>query len=440
MTSITDFDSLNLTGVSAIVLALLTWIVLREVRDRVVHLWCLSGAIGGVYSFLTVGILPDVDRHAQWLVPASLSFAQFGIFLKWFALRLMQYDKVSWRGGMLGWLVYTVMLLILLGVLQWVEWAVRFVALFNAALAAAVAREAWRIARHEVNPAGYWLGGFLGIHAVLFILLLASPIPPDSNPFIPSGQPVSWIGSGVLFVIAASTNAFFIGLILNRALRENASSQRALRVAERERLRAEERERLLADMHDGLGSQLATARLKVERSQLTQDEVVELLRECMADLHLMVDTLREDSHSFADALADYRFRTERRLSDRSLRMTWSVAVDEMPALQQRALLELLRIIQESINNAVRHAQAAQLQISARFDALEGLVIEVTDDGIGLPEPLIVRRGVNNMHRRARAIGATLQIGSRMDGVQGTRVWLRLTREELRPLQRSPSLA
>ena len=439
MTPITDFDSLHITGLSAIVLALLTWVVLREVRDRVVALWCVSALMGGIYSFFTAGALPRFsDTYLSWAVAASFAFVQFGIFLKWIALRLMRDVPVPWRVAVSGWFFFVFMIGILLLVVDRPDGAARFVALFNTGLAAATAREAWCIARAENNAAGYWLGTFMGVNALFFGLYMMVPIPEGANPLIPSGQPASWVVSGILFLVASAANAFFIGLILNRALRENEESQRALRVAERERLRAEERERLLADMHDGLGSQLATARLKVERSELSQPEVVELLRECMADLHLMVDTLREDTHSFADALADYRFRTERRLSGRSLQMVWSLSVEHMPPLQQRVLLELLRIIQEAINNAVRHAEASQLEITAHFDPFTGLNIEITDDGVGLPEPLVVRRGVNNMHRRARAIGAHLELGPRTDGHRGTSVSLRLTRDELRPLQRAPA--
>jgi signal transduction histidine kinase len=152
----------------------------------------------------------------------------------------------------------------------------------------------------------------------------------------------------------------------------------------------------------------------------------------------MVDTLREDTYSFADALADYRFRTERRFSEHSTQIIWSLSVERMPPLQQRALLELLRIIQESINNAVRHAHASRLEISARFDPTNGLAVEIIDNGVGLPEPLVVQRGVNNMHRRARAIGASLELGSRKDGSSGARVALRLTPEQLQALQRPPA--
>ena len=80
--------------------------------------------------------------------------------------------------------------------------------------------------------------------------------------------------------------------------------------------------------------------------------------------------------------------------------------------------------------------ARQLSIAARFDPYHGLDIQIMDNGVGLPEPLVVRRGVNNMHRRARTIGANLKLGARPDGQYGACVSLRLTPDELRPLQRT----
>lgn len=438
MTPITNLDSLYITGLSATVLVLLTWIVLREAQSRTVHLWCVGGAMGAVYAFSTAIFAPQFSGGAMVWVVAGLSFAQGGIFFKWVSLRLIRDVPLLWNRAVTAWCVYVGMLSILILVVDQVGWAARFVAFFNAVLLLLIARESFHIARSQGNSAGYWLGFFLGMNGLLFTLSGFAPIPEGTNPLVPRGEPASWVAAVILFVNAAATNAFFIGLILNRALRENEDSQKALRVAERERLRAEERERLLADMHDGLGSQLATARLRVERSELPQQEVVELLRECMADLHLMVDTLREDTYSFADALADYRFRTERRFSEHSTQIIWSLSVDRMPPLQQRALLELLRIIQESINNAVRHARASRLEISARFDPMDGLAVEIIDNGVGLPEPLVVRRGVNNMHRRARAVGASLELGSREDGRSGACVALRLTPEQLQTLQRPPA--
>jgi hypothetical protein len=81
MTPITSSDSLFVTGLSANVLALLTWIVLREARGTVVNLWCVGGvnnmhrracAIGGAWHRgpLRDGLLGT--RIALQLTPEQL--------------------------------------------------------------------------------------------------------------------------------------------------------------------------------------------------------------------------------------------------------------------------------------------------------------------------------------------------------------------------------
>ena len=180
---------------------------------------------------------------------------------------------------------------------------------------------------------------------------------------------------------------------------------------------------MLADMHDGLGSQLATARLKVERGQIAQAEVVELLRECMADLHLMVDTLRHQATSLADALVDYRFRTERRVAERDMALDWQVDIDTAPAMSATTLLQVLRIVQESLNNAIKYSRASRITIGARHSTA-GYSVWVEDNGVGLPDPLSEGRGLSNMRRRARDIGGSLRVERAASGV-GTLVELSL---------------
>ena len=84
-------------------------------------------------------------------------------------------------------------------------------------------------------------------------------------------------------------------------------AQAQLIAVEAERSRSEERENLLQDMHDGFGSQLASASILAERGGLSADAVAMLLQECMADLNLVIDTLGKSSDSLADALADFAF-------------------------------------------------------------------------------------------------------------------------------------
>jgi signal transduction histidine kinase len=64
------------------------------------------------------------------------------------------------------------------------------------------------------------------------------------------------------------------------------------------------------------------------------------------------------------------------------------------------------VVREAVSNAVRHATAANLSVvvSVRDD----LVVEVTDDGRGLPES-IVYRGLGNLRRRAERVGGTFSV-------------------------------
>ncbi|MFM7451768.1 MAG: sensor histidine kinase [Actinomycetota bacterium] len=178
---------------------------------------------------------------------------------------------------------------------------------------------------------------------------------------------------------------------------------------------------MLADMHDGLGSQIATARMRVERGQMTQDDVADLLRECMADIHLMVDTLRDQNDDLQSALVDYRTRIERRITELGIRLSWDVELDGAPPMAARRMLQVLRVIQESITNAIRHAKAKSIAVTVRHAGGAGYLIRVEDDGIGIADDAAPGRGLANMRRRARELGGTLDVrrGARAEGTAVT---------------------
>ncbi|PUE50174.1 hypothetical protein B9Z45_15080 [Limnohabitans sp. 2KL-17] len=172
----------------------------------------------------------------------------------------------------------------------------------------------------------------------------------------------------------------------------------------------EEREMLLQDIHDGFGSQLATARLMADAGKISPDDLSVILQECMADLYLVADTLSNAHNSLLDSLADMRFRLEKRTAHLPMALSWTLDIDKAPELQQRTILQLLRIIQEAINNALKHAQAKHIGISVTFDpqALH-LRVTVEDNGLGYPDKPVLGRGVYNMQQRARMMGATLLV-------------------------------
>jgi signal transduction histidine kinase len=98
-------------------------------------------------------------------------------------------------------------------------------------------------------------------------------------------------------------------------------------------------------------------------------------------------------------------------------------------LSQQEQHELLRILGEAMTNAVTHGRATRVEVVLRDEPDGGLVASVSDDGVGLPEPVDLQQlaaaghfGLAGMDERARAIGGSLRIEARE---QGTAVTVRL---------------
>ncbi|MGC3981090.1 MAG: GAF domain-containing sensor histidine kinase [Steroidobacteraceae bacterium] len=90
---------------------------------------------------------------------------------------------------------------------------------------------------------------------------------------------------------------------------------------------------------------------------------------------------------------------------------------------------LLRIAQEAVNNAVRHAQPSSVRIVLNAED-EFLVLRIIDDGCGmaqLPESAQHGFGLTNMRERAHAIGGLWQVDSQPGA--GTHISVRVLRQQ-----------
>jgi two-component system sensor histidine kinase UhpB len=84
---------------------------------------------------------------------------------------------------------------------------------------------------------------------------------------------------------------------------------------------------------------------------------------------------------------------------------------DIDALPEQENITLYRIVQESLNNVARHAQAANVKI--RFDrAAGGIVLAISDDGAGAKDwNAATGLGLVGMRERVEALGGTLAITS-----------------------------
>jgi signal transduction histidine kinase len=212
-----------------------------------------------------------------------------------------------------------------------------------------------------------------------------------------------------------SLNADLERRVAERALELQRTHQR-VRALERVTTLAGERERLMRDMHDGIGSQLMTTLDAVERGGPGAQDVAAMLRDCIDDLRLMIDSLEPDEESLLVALANLRYRLEPRLAAAGIALDWQ-AHRRVGLPAPGSVLQVLRIVQEAVTNVLKHAGASRLRVCARSEAGE-LVLEVEDDGGGIDAgaaagavPGRPGRGLANMRSRAAQLGGTLEVSS-----------------------------
>ena len=199
-----------------------------------------------------------------------------------------------------------------------------------------------------------------------------------------------------------------------------------------------ERNRLALELHDAVSQKLfglvlsaEAAGTLLERDPLAAREQVErlqgLAQEALEELRSLVFELRPpdlDKDGLVGALRKH-IELLRRIAQRDIELVNDGELRADSARDQ----ELLRIAQEALQNAVKHAHAHR--VAVRLHGGEGvLVLEVEDDGVGFdPDADGIRSrrlGLTSMEERAARIGGSIVIESAVG--EGTTVRLEVPRD------------
>lgn len=186
-----------------------------------------------------------------------------------------------------------------------------------------------------------------------------------------------------------------------------------LREAERAQAQTQERSRLMRDLHDGLGLHLLSALQQTRAPHADLALLAGTLQDCMDELRVAVDSLAGDERDPAAVLGNLRYRMAPRLAAAGIRLDWVVDGDvpELPWLDAPHVLQLLRLVQEALTNAVRHSGAQVVTITLRRQATT-LDVSVHDDGQG--GGFVEHsggHGLANMRARAESLDASLTMSS-----------------------------
>jgi hypothetical protein len=173
-----------------------------------------------------------------------------------------------------------------------------------------------------------------------------------------------------------------------------------------------------------LGSTLVGLLGAVQSGATSLPEVEKRLHDALQEMRLAVDALEPTDGDLGVILGNVRHRMRTAIESSGVRFHWQVEeLPQLPSLTPAAVMDIQRIVLEAMTNSLRHGHAADLTVSTRLNG-SALHIGIEDNGIGF-DPSIAGhgRGLESLHRRARALGATVDVRSAPGA--GTHVTLHL---------------
>ncbi|HEU5471233.1 MAG TPA: GAF domain-containing protein [Actinophytocola sp.] len=197
----------------------------------------------------------------------------------------------------------------------------------------------------------------------------------------------------------------------------------ALELADKQRTQRQldllaDRDRIAGDLHDHVIQQLfatgmslqggvrriadAEARRRVVRAIEQLDNTMRDIRTSIFDLNTGADT---SGVSLRRRMLDVinEVSTDSAVSP-TIRINGAVDTLVPPPLGEHALA----VLREGVSNAIRHAQAHEIIVTVEVSA-DGMILDVVDDGVGLPAE-VARSGLLGIERRAGECGGTASIG------------------------------
>jgi len=178
-----------------------------------------------------------------------------------------------------------------------------------------------------------------------------------------------------------------------------------------------------SEIHDNVLQILGLARLNLNRMEEDGDvQKIVLIDQQMGEA---IADLRNLSHSLStDVIRNTGWikAAQRLLADLEKTGTCKVsfsAEENLPVLENEKHIILFRMIQEIINNIIKHAKAGHIKFTAGKEPGQ-IIVAIEDDGKGFePDKVAKGAGLQNLESRSAAIGAKMDIESATGS--GTRV-------------------
>ena len=250
------------------------------------------------------------------------------------------------------------------------------------------------------------------------------------------------------FIFGSLGLAFFLGLLgyllynqqklKNRQLQKEGELKTALAKIETQNKLQEQRLRISRDLHDNIGAQLTFIISSIDNLRFGFTDIGEKLgnklsgisaftSQTIYELRDTIWAMNKENITFEDLQARIaNFIEHAKNASEKTEFSFNIeeSVDESHVFSSVEGMNIYRIIQEAVNNSLKYADADEIEVNISKGDGRNL-IEITDNGKGFePETIVMGNGLNNMKKRAREIGGTLQLKS---SKKGTSILLRLAK-------------
>ena len=180
---------------------------------------------------------------------------------------------------------------------------------------------------------------------------------------------------------------------------------------------AEEKERLTVELHDGVLTYLSIINAMSANSTDTNlEKINKLSRNALNEIRVILEARPSDIHSLTIALGALRAQLVDPLLYMGVEVEWSThALLDQGAIQPKALMEIIRIIQEAIHNAVIRGKCSFLRVVAQRSENDFTITIVNKGGQAFSEENRKGLGILNMMSRASSVGGTVEIKTNESG-------------------------
>jgi signal transduction histidine kinase len=235
----------------------------------------------------------------------------------------------------------------------------------------------------------------------------------------------------LFFALGLTLTVFLVSYLLykqqktkNRQLKKEAELKEALVKIETQNKLQEQRLQISRDLHDNIGSQLtfiisSIDNLKyfdIAKEKLVSkfDDISGFTKNTITELRDTIWAMNKNAITLEDLqIRITNFIDQAKLATQGISFDFSID-EQVNASHEFSSIEgmnIYRIIQEAVNNAIKYANASQIKIQLQQESNK-MIFSISDNGIGFSENEIeLGNGLNNMKKRALELKADLKINA-----------------------------